>query len=129
MTIDADLMDKAGFYPYERILCGNLANGSRFETYIIPGPRGSGAIVLNGATAHLGKVGDRLTINALAGADSVLIPIQGQFYALYGVTQLMETINVVHTDLNRGLKVLGVVLTQVTPTRLAKEVIDREPAR
>ena len=62
MTIDTELMQKAGLYPYERILCGNLANGNRFETYVIPGERGSRAIILNGATAHLGKVGDRLTI-------------------------------------------------------------------
>lgn len=62
LTIDAELMQKAGLYPYERVLCGNLANGQRFETYLIAGERGSGAIVLNGATAHLGKPGDRITI-------------------------------------------------------------------
>lgn len=62
LTIAADLMDKVGLYPYERVLCSNLANGERFETYAIPGERGSGKIVLNGATAHLGKAGDRLTI-------------------------------------------------------------------
>jgi aspartate 1-decarboxylase len=62
MTIDLDLMDKVGFLPYERVLCSNMANGARFETYLIPGERGSGDIVLNGATAHLGKPGDLLTI-------------------------------------------------------------------
>src|SRR6185436_14163024 len=62
LTIAADLMEKVGLFPFERILCGNLANGQRFETYAIPGERGSGAIILNGATAHLGKAGDRLTI-------------------------------------------------------------------
>ncbi len=62
LTIDPDLMDRAGLHLYERILCGNMANGERFETYAITGERGSGAIVLNGATARLGKVGDRLTI-------------------------------------------------------------------
>ena len=39
-----------------------MANGARFETYVIYGPRGSGVIELNGATAHLGSIGDRLTI-------------------------------------------------------------------
>jgi aspartate 1-decarboxylase len=39
-----------------------MANGKRFETYAIPGEAGSGAIVLNGAAAHLGKRGDMLTI-------------------------------------------------------------------
>jgi aspartate 1-decarboxylase len=62
LTIDRDLMDKVGLVPYERILCSNMANGKRFETYTIPGARGSGQIVLNGAAAHLGKKGDRLTI-------------------------------------------------------------------
>ena len=62
LTIDRDLMDKIGLFPYERILCSNMANAARFETYAIPGERGSGQIVLNGAAAHLGKPGDRLTI-------------------------------------------------------------------
>lgn len=69
MTIDLDLMDKAGFLPYERILASNMANGHRFETYLIPGERGSGDIVLNGATAHLGKVGDLLTIMSFTWVD------------------------------------------------------------
>lgn len=62
LTIDRDLMDKVGLLPYEKILCSNQANAARFETYAIPGERGSGQIVLNGAAAHLGKPGDRLTI-------------------------------------------------------------------
>jgi len=62
ITIAADFMQKTGLYPYERVLCSNLVNGDRFETYVIPGERGSRSIVLNGATAHLGKIGDRLTI-------------------------------------------------------------------
>jgi aspartate 1-decarboxylase len=62
MTIDRDLMDKIGLLPYERILCSNMANAARFETYAIPGDRGSGQIILNGAAAHLGKPGDMLTI-------------------------------------------------------------------
>ena len=62
LTIAADLMDKAGLVAYERILCGNMANGNRFETYAIPGKRGSGEIILNGAVSHLGGKGNRLTI-------------------------------------------------------------------
>ncbi len=62
MTIDIALMEKVGLFPYERILCSNMANAARFETYAIPGERGSGHIILNGAAAHLGKPGDRLTI-------------------------------------------------------------------
>lgn len=70
LTIDQDLMEKAGLVTNERILCSNIANGQRFETYAIPGERGSGVIELNGAVAHLGRIGDRLTIMAFAGLDS-----------------------------------------------------------
>lgn len=62
LTIAKDLADAVGLKPYEKILVGNMANGNRFETYVIIGNEGSGAIELNGATAHLGKIGDRLTI-------------------------------------------------------------------
>ena len=48
--------------PYERILVSNLQNGERFETYVIYAASGKGIIELNGATAHLGKIGDLLTI-------------------------------------------------------------------
>lgn len=72
LTIDAALMEQAGLRPYERILCGNLANGNRFETYVIQGPRGGGAIILNGATAHLGQPGDLLTIMSFAQIEENL---------------------------------------------------------
>ena len=69
LSIDLDLMDKVGLMPYERILCSNMANGERFETYAIPGKRGTGEIVLNGAAALLGKPGDRLTIMSFTEVD------------------------------------------------------------
>jgi aspartate 1-decarboxylase len=62
LTISSDLAERVGMMPYERILVSNMANGARFETYVIFGPRGTGVIELNGATAHLGAPGDRLTI-------------------------------------------------------------------
>ena len=70
LGIARDLMDKVGLLPYERILCGNMANGERFETYAIPAEAGSGQIVLNGATARLGTPGDRLTIMSYAAVDA-----------------------------------------------------------
>ena len=69
LTIDHEFMDKVRLFPYERVVCGNLANGNRFETYAIPGKRGSGDIILNGATAHLGQAGDRLTIMSFASVE------------------------------------------------------------
>lgn len=69
LSIDQDLMEQVGLLQYERVLCANLANGERFETYAIPARRGSRAIVLNGAAALLGKVGDRLIIMSFAMVD------------------------------------------------------------
>ena len=66
LTISADLMDKCGLREYERILCGNMANGNRWETYAIRGKKGAGEIIMNGAVAHLGKKGDVLTIMSFA---------------------------------------------------------------
>jgi len=66
LTIDGELMDACGIHEYEKILVGNLTNGSRFETYAMRGRDGSGEVVLNGATAHMGKVGDRIIIFAFA---------------------------------------------------------------
>ena len=62
LSLDRDLMDAVGLASHERLLVANLENGNRFETYAIEAPRGSGACRLNGATAHLGKTGDRLII-------------------------------------------------------------------
>ena len=70
LTVATDLMETVGLLPNERVLCSNLANGNRFETYVIPGEPASGAIVLNGATAFMGKVGDRITIMSYAWLDA-----------------------------------------------------------
>ncbi len=66
LTIDTDLMDLVRIVPFEKVLVANLENGNRFETYAIAGERGSGTICLNGATARLGKVGDRIIIFTFA---------------------------------------------------------------
>ncbi len=66
LTVDVDLMEAAGLFNNEKILCANVDNGERFETYVIPGPRGSGVCCLNGAAAWKGHVGDRLIVMAFA---------------------------------------------------------------
>ena len=66
LTISADLAELVGLVSYEKILVANLSNGERFETYAIYGEARRGIIELNGATAHLGKIGDRLTIMSFA---------------------------------------------------------------
>src|SRR5438445_8059491 len=62
LTISADLAALVQLREYEKILVGNLRNGERFETYVIYGSPRKGSIQLNGATAHLGTIGDRITI-------------------------------------------------------------------
>jgi aspartate 1-decarboxylase len=62
LAVSEDIARMVGLMPYEKILVGNLQNGERFETYVIYGPAGKGVIELNGATAQLGAIGDRLTI-------------------------------------------------------------------
>ena len=66
LTVSADLAELVGLIPYEKILVSNLNHGQRFETYAIFGEARRGIIELNGATAHLGKIGDRLTIMSFA---------------------------------------------------------------
>jgi aspartate 1-decarboxylase len=58
LTLDQDLIDAADLLPYEEIHVVNVNNGARFTTYVIPGPRGSGVVQLNGAAARLGLPGD-----------------------------------------------------------------------
>lgn len=67
LTLDPDDMEAVGIVEYEKILCANVENGNRFETYAIAGKRGSRVCCLNGAAAHLGKPGDRLIVMCFAG--------------------------------------------------------------
>jgi aspartate 1-decarboxylase len=69
LTLDPDDMEAVGIVPYEKILCADVENGNRFETYAIEGKRGSHVCCLNGAAAHQGKVGDRLIVMAFAQMD------------------------------------------------------------
>ena len=66
LTLDPDYMEAVGIVPYEKILCADVENGNRFETYAIAGKRGSHVCCLNGAAAHKGKVGDRLIVMCFA---------------------------------------------------------------
>jgi aspartate 1-decarboxylase len=69
ITIDASLMKAADLNEYEKVLIGNLSNGNRVETYVIAGKSGSGVICMNGAAAHLCKVGDKVLIMSFAMLD------------------------------------------------------------
>ena len=69
LGIDVELMEAVGLLPYEKVLVSNLNNGSRLETYTITEPFGSRRIVLNGAAARLGAVGDRIIIMSFCHLD------------------------------------------------------------
>ncbi len=73
ITIDEDLIEAAGLLVGEAVLVANLANGTRHETYVIRGDRGSGVICLNGAAARLGEPGDLVIILGFAylGPDEI----------------------------------------------------------
>ncbi len=62
ITIDRDLLEMADMLPGEQVHVVNLNNGQRFETYTIPGERGSGVIELNGPAARLAAKGDKVII-------------------------------------------------------------------
>lgn len=66
ITIDEVLMEAAGILPNERVQITDNNNGERLETYVIPGPRGSGVICLNGAAARCVQPGDIVIIMAYA---------------------------------------------------------------
>lgn len=66
ITIDEALLEAANILPNEKVAIVNNNNGARLETYVIPGPRNSGTICLNGAAARLVQPGDIIIIIAYA---------------------------------------------------------------
>src|SRR5918997_5242604 len=62
VAIDIDLMDAADLLEGEQVTIADITNGARLETYVIPAPRGSGTISINGAAAHLVSPGDLVII-------------------------------------------------------------------
>jgi len=74
LTLDPKLMEAAGIYAYEKVQVVNVHNGSRLETYVIPGRAGSGEVVLNGAAARWGEVGDPVIILAYAQVEEQELP-------------------------------------------------------
>jgi len=69
VTIDRDLMEGADLVTHEAVQVWNVTNGERFETYAIPGRRGSGVVCVNGAAAHKVSKGDLVIIAAFSWMD------------------------------------------------------------
>ncbi|MGV2938468.1 aspartate 1-decarboxylase [Mesobacillus sp. LC4] len=74
ITIDTDILDAVGMVANEKVQIVNNNNGARFETYIIPGERGSGVVCLNGAAARLVHEGDVVIIISYALVPEEKVP-------------------------------------------------------
>ena len=74
ITIDADLIDRVGLWPGERVLVVSNTSGARLETYVIAGPRGSGAMCMNGAAAHLIGQGEEIIVMGFELVDRPIEP-------------------------------------------------------
>ena len=74
ITIPTDLMEAADLWDGEKVLVTSVTSGARLETYVIPGPAGSGQIVINGAAAHLINTGHCETIMAWALSAEPVTP-------------------------------------------------------
>ncbi|MBB4659749.1 aspartate 1-decarboxylase [Parvularcula dongshanensis] len=70
IAIDQDILDAAGILPHEHVDIWNVTNGARLATYAIPGERGSGQFMLNGAAARLAHAGDKVIIAAFGQVDA-----------------------------------------------------------
>jgi aspartate 1-decarboxylase len=70
ITIDEELLEIANILPYEKVAVVNITNGSRLETYTIPGERGSRVCCMNGAAARLTQIDDRIIVIAYALLES-----------------------------------------------------------
>jgi aspartate 1-decarboxylase len=69
LTLDEDLMEASGLIEYEKVQVVNVNNGSRIETYLITGKRGSGICCLNGPAARHGATGDIVIVISFARMD------------------------------------------------------------
>jgi chromosome partitioning protein len=95
------------------------ADGERYLQSSLAGARDSYGYVFLDCPPSFGT----LTVNALAAADSVIVPVQAEYYALEGLSQLLGSIELVKTRLNPRLGMAGILLTMVDGrTRLASEV-------
>ena len=70
-----------------------------------------------------------LTVNALTAADSILIPVQAEYYALEGLSQLLQVVQMVRTGLNPNLELLGVVMTMYDPRTTLSNQVKQEVQR
>lgn len=73
ITIDEELINLVGLWPGQKVLIVDNTNGNRLETYVIVGEKNSGIICMNGASAHLVKKGDEITIMGFEFSNKPII--------------------------------------------------------
>ena len=101
ISIDRDLMDAADLLEGEQVAIVDVTNGARLETYVIPAPRGSGTIGINGAAAHLVSKGDLVIIIS---------------YGLFDDAEARTLKpSVVHVDADNRIVLLGDDASEPTP--------------
>ena len=69
IEIPTDLMEAAGLWEGEKVLVASITSGNRLETYVQPGPSGTGNIIINGGAAHRIKKGERVSIMSFGLTD------------------------------------------------------------
>jgi aspartate 1-decarboxylase len=74
ITLDEDLIDKAGLWVGEKVLVVSNTTGARLETYVIAGERGSGTVAINGAAAHVIRAGEEIIVMGFELSDQPLQP-------------------------------------------------------
>ena len=92
IEIDENLMEAADIIPYEQVHIYNINNGARFITYVIPGPRGSGIMSLNGAAARLAQINDRIIIAAYGMIDGEQIKFKPKAVLLDIDNNIIDTL-------------------------------------
>lgn len=99
----------------------NLPNRERMMKLVLEGIRNDYDFIIIDCSPSLGLV----TINALTGSDSVIIPVQCEYFALEGLGKLLNTIKIVQTRLNPDLEIEGILLTMYdTRLRLSNQVVE-----
>ena len=93
ITIDRDLIDAVGLWPNEKVLVASNTTGTRLETYVIKGARGSGAICMNGAAAHLVKEGESIII---MGFELAREPIEPRVVLVDGENRIVRYLSEEH---------------------------------
>ena len=74
ITVDEDLLERAGILENELVHVWNVSNGERIETYALPASRGSGVVCINGAAAHRFEVGNIVIVSAFVLTDEPIEP-------------------------------------------------------